>query len=132
MPGNRPFGGPLPPGQSLVRNGLRRTNPALGGCIALAVAAAAPVPAHADRDGFYIRNQAETSVTAVYVSPIFSKRWRDDRLPETVAPGSERWVPVETLGDNDCFYDIRVEDSLGQPYEFWSVDLCTTRIVTVP
>lgn len=105
----------------------------LAGGAALAGAAVAPPAALADRNGFYMRNQADVTVTAIYVSPIFSKRWRDDRLSgDAVAPGTETWVPVEVDGEAGCFFDIRAENGSDQPFELWGIDLCTTRIVTVP
>lgn len=88
--------------------------------------------ARADRNGFYLRNTGDEEVSSVYVSPMFSKRWRGDRLDVSgIEPGQDIWVQIENP-DGDCFFDIRVEDTTGTPYEYWGIDLCGTRILSVP
>ena len=78
---------------------------------------------------FIVRNLSGNSVFFVYVSPDYSDSWEEDVLGNDVLmPGNETDILMNGYGDH-CWFDIKIEDEVGNVSEFFDVDLCTVLYV---
>jgi hypothetical protein len=76
-----------------------------------------------------VTDKAPQPINELYVSPVTSDDWGDDRLGDvTIKPGRTRDVRLDGL--HDCTVDIRVVYGDATSEERHEVDICRTRQVT--
>jgi hypothetical protein len=89
----------------------------------------APSSAGADPQGIYVRNSSSVAVATVHVSPDYRRSWGDDRLGSSLLmPGEELRVDLPEE-DDQCFFDVLIEDANGRSHAFWGLNLCRDRTV---
>jgi len=75
-----------------------------------------------------ITNRTGYTIYYMYVSPAKSSNWEDDVLGESVLPTGET-RRVNLTGYRNPVFDVKLVDSDGDSYTFWSVDVSQRDIV---
>jgi hypothetical protein len=104
--------------------------PLLATAIIAAATFFAPLAQAANQD-FKIINKTSHTIENIYVSSANEDKWGKDLLGEQVLePGESFTVTFNGYDEDECAFDIRVEDAKT----FWEldkVDLCTTSELTL-
>lgn len=75
-----------------------------------------------------ITNRTGYTIYYMYVSPAKSSSWEEDVLGESVLPTGET-RRVNLTGYRNPVFDVKLVDSDGDSYTFWSVDVSQRDIV---
>jgi hypothetical protein len=106
---------------------------ALAAITAVTLAGTAAGPTVAAIHDLTVRNNTRSELHFVYVVPANSADWEQDRLGfnSVVLPYSEAQVSLSGFGD-ECMFDIRVVDEIGNSNEYYDIDLCTETTIEFP
>lgn len=97
------------------------------GIVALSLALATAVPAHAKgltSDVFFdIENNTRSTIAALYLSTSDDPSWGEDIAIDYIAPGE---VMEVSITDNlpDCYYDLAIEFTDGDVLAYGEVNVC--------
>lgn len=97
----------------------------LGGLAALALAGTA-LPAAAATHQLVIVNNSSVPVYYIYTGPSDSDDWGDDILSDTdiLQPGLKATVTVNTVSDDQCLFDFRLDNETETVNEIRELDIC--------
>ncbi|WP_439816838.1 hypothetical protein [Zavarzinia sp. CC-PAN008] len=82
---------------------------------------------------FTVRNNGNTYVHYIYVSPITTSEWEDDVLGNDVlGPGSSITIRMNGYRSDQCLFDIKVVDENQGEREYRKVNLCKVAFIDYP
>ncbi len=102
-----------------------------GTALVLALAIGAGAAVRADVQDFSVLNKTGLVITGLYVSEVDDNAWGEDILGRGVLlPDEEVTINFHGFDDDECDFDVRIDDKQGTQWVVKDIDLCQIHKLT--